>query len=174
MRFISKDTTWTQPMKDYMEQALIKHLKRTHLEPQNCEIKVSLIDRKSKSFKVEVSGEGFIAQNIGKDFYTTANAAALKFKNLALKQAKKAIATKRRKLELVENAYEEVDTFNVLDLISKEKVFKLIPENLERAVEAFEQTDYKFYVFQDLDYNNVISILYRRADDTIGIIRCTY
>ena len=43
---------------------------------------------------------------------------------------------------------------------------------VEVAIKNFEQTDYTFYVFRDIDARNEVAILYKRFDGSLGIIRC--
>ena len=126
-------------------------------------------NRPRKLIKVELSGGGFRAQCTNKDFYVAMTAVASKFKSLVLKQAKKLVSKKRKGLDISI----EADTTDTLeDLISKEKTFILDPIEVETAIKNFEQTDYTFYVFRDIDNSNEVAILYKRFDKSIGIIRC--
>ena len=94
-----------------------------------------------------------------------------KFKSLVLKYTKKRIETKRKSANIdCSDMFAEEP--NLEDLITKEKTFILEPCTVEDAIAAFEQTDYSFYTFRDIDANKEVVILYKRADDTLGMIRC--
>ena len=168
INFNSTNITWTDAMEVYAREAIEKGMKRTTLTDVAYNIKISIIDKKTKLIKVELSGAGFRAQCSNKDFYTAMTSVVTKFKSLVLKQAKKAISKKRRIINLTTE--ESIETLE--DLISKEKTFILEPCDIETAIKNFEQTDYTFYVFRDIDCNNDVAILYKRADNSLGIIKC--
>lgn len=169
INFNTHGITWTEAMETYAKEAIEKSMKRTALLEVPYTIKASIVDKKTKLIKVELSGGGFRAQCTNKDFYTAMTAVASKFKSLVLKQAKKLVSKKRKGLDIVT----EVDAIDTLeDLISKEKTFILDPMEVETAIKNFEQTDYTFYVFRDIDTNNEVAILYKRFDGSLGIIRC--
>lgn len=169
INFNTHGITWTEAMETYAQEAIEKSMKRTTLLEVPYTVKASIVDKKTKLIKVELSGGGFRAQCTNKDFYTAMTAVASKFKSLVLKQAKKLVSKKRKGLDLVT----EVDAIDTLeDLISKEKTFILDPMEVETAIQNFEQTDYTFYVFRDIDAHNEVAILYKRFDGSLGIIRC--
>lgn len=169
INFNTHGITWTEAMETFAKEAIEKSMKRTALLEVPYTVKASIVDKKTKLIKVELSGGGFRAQCTNKDFYTAMTAVASKFKSLVLKQAKKLVSKKRKGLDLAI----EVDAIDTLeDLISKEKTFILDPMEVEVAIKNFEQTDYTFYVFRDIDARNEIAILYKRFDGSLGIIRC--
>lgn len=169
INFNSTNITWTEAMELFAKEAVEKSIKRTALSEVPYTVKASIIDKKTKLIKVELSGGGFRAQCTNKDFYVAMTAVASKFKSLVLKQAKKLVSKKRKGLDITIEA-DTVDTLE--DLISKEKTFILDPIEVETAIKNFEQTDYTFYVFRDIDNMNEVAILYKRFDKSIGIIRC--
>lgn len=169
INFNTHGITWTEAMETYAKEAIEKSMKRTALLEVPYIVKASIVDKKTKLIKVELSGGGFRAQCTNKDFYTAMTAVASKFKSLVLKQAKKLVSKKRKGLDIVT----EVDAIDTLeDLISKEKTFILDPMEVETAIQNFEQTDYTFYIFRDIDTNNEVAVLYKRFDGSLGIIRC--
>lgn len=169
INFNTHGITWTEAMETYAKEAIEKSMKRTTLLEVPYTVKASIVDKKTKLIKVELSGGGFRAQCTNKDFYTAMTAVASKFKSLVLKQAKKLVSKKRKGLDIVT----EVDAIDTLeDLISKEKTFILDPMEVETAIQNFEQTDYTFYIFRDIDTNNEVAVLYKRFDGSLGIIRC--
>ena len=168
INFNTHNIVWTDSMEVYAEEAIEKGLSRTSLTNVVYNIKVAIIDKRTKLIKVELSGAGFRAQCTNKDFYAAMTFVVSKFKSLVLKQTKKAIAKKRKMPEI--HLEEDVETLE--DLISKEKTFILEPCDVETAIQNFEQTDYTFYIFRDIDCNNEVAVLYKRADDMLGIIRC--
>lgn len=168
INFNAQNISWTDAMEVYAKEAIEKGMNRVTLEDMAYTIKLSIVDKKTKLIKVELSGAGFRAQCTNKDFYSAMTAVVSKFKSLVLKYTKKRIA-KKRAIILEDNSAIEDSTE---DLISKEKVFILDPCSLETAIEQFEQTDYSFYTFRDIDNRNEVAVLYRRADNTYGVIRC--
>lgn len=171
--FNTENVAWTQAMEIYTQEAIEKGLKRINDLDTTFTIKVSIVNKKPKLIKVEISFDGFRAQSTGKDFYITINSVVTKLKGLFLKDKKKHINKKRRvkTFEEAEAALSEVES-ELNKNIFKEKLFILDPCTLDSALKQFEQTDYNFYVFKDVDEQNNIAILYRRFDKTIGIIRC--
>lgn len=170
INFNAKDTTWTSAMEEHAKKVLEKIFTRIAV-PVDASffVKTSIIDKKTKMIKVELSGAGFRAQCINKDFYTAMTSVANKYKALVLKQNKKYI-TKKKHATLAEELVTDFDI--VENLISKEKVFIIDACDLATAITKFEQTDYSFYIFKDIDSDEQMAVLYRRADDTFGIIRC--
>ena len=169
INFNTHGIVWTEAMETFAKEAIEKSMKRTALLEVPYTIKASIVDKKTKLIKVELSGGGFRAQCTNKDFYAAMTAVASKFKSLVLKQAKKLVSKKRKGLDIEV----EADTIDTLeDLISKEKTFILDPVEVETAIKNFEQTDYTFYVFRDIDTNNEVAILYKRFDGSLGVIRC--
>ena len=169
INFNTHGITWTEAMETFAKEAIEKSMKRTALLEVPYIVKASIVDKKTKLIKVELSGGGFRAQCTNKDFYAAMTAVASKFKSLVLKQAKKLVSKKRKGLDIEVEA-DAIDTLE--DLISKEKTFILDPMEVETAIQNFEQTDYTFYVFRDIDTNNEVAVLYKRFDGSLGIIRC--
>ena len=169
INFNTHGITWTEAMETFAKEAIEKSMKRTALLEVPYIVKASIVDKKTKLIKVELSGGGFRAQCTNKDFYAAMTAVASKFKSLVLKQAKKLVSKKRKGLDIEVEA-DAIDTLE--DLISKEKTFILDPMEVETAIQNFEQTDYTFYIFRDIDTNNEVAVLYKRFDGSLGIIRC--
>lgn len=169
INFNAKDTTWTPAMEEHAKKVLEKVFTRITLPTEaSFFIKTSIIDKKTKMIKVELSGAGFRAQCVNKDFYAAMTAVANKFKSLIIKQNKKYASKKKHRI--VEDLVSDLDIIE--PFISKEKIFFLDSYDISTAVSKFEQTDYSFYIFKDIDSNDEVVVLYRRADDTFGIIRC--
>lgn len=169
INFNAQNISWTEAMEVYAKEAIAKGMSRAALTDVTYTVKVSIVDKKTKVIKVELSAAGFRAQCTNKDFYNAMTAVVSKFKSLVLKHAKKVISLKRKPADaLIESASLE----GLEDLISKEKVFILDPCSVDMAIKAFEQTDYNFYVFKDIDTNNEVAILYKRFDSSLGLIRC--
>lgn len=172
INFNAKDTTWTPAMEEHAKKVIEKIFTRIAI-PVDASffVKTSIIDKKTKMIKVELSGAGFRAQCINKDFYTAMTSVARKYKALILKQNKKYV-TKKKHIIFDDDSFLENDFIDNSNLITKEKVFIINKCTLEKAITKFEQTDYSFYIFKDLDSDDKMAVLYRRADDTLGIIRC--
>lgn len=171
INFNAKDTTWTPAMEEHARKALEKIFTRIAI-PVDASffVKTSIIDRKTKMIKVELSGAGFRAQCVNKDFYAAMTAVANKFKSLIIKQNKK-YTTKKKRITIDDESF-LIGVLEAESVISKEKVFIIDSCTVEAAITKFEQTDYSFYIFKDIDSDEQMAVLYRRADDTFGIIRC--
>ena len=172
INFTAQNISWTPAMENHAKETIEKSMRRAALEDMNYTVKVSIIDKKAKLIKVELSGAGFRAQCTNKDFYSAMTAVVSKFKSLVLKQTKKRIETKRKSTISFDDDSFLKDLEKEEELITKEKVFILEPCSVEAAIKDFEKTDYNFYVFTDIDSNNETAVLYKRADGTYGIIRC--
>ena len=171
INFNAKDTTWTPAMEEHARKVIEKIFTRIAVPVESSfTVKTSIVDKKTKMIKVELSGAGFRAQCVNKDFYTAMTAVARKFKSLILKQNKKYI-TKKKHITFDDDGFLK-DIIEAETLISKEKVFIIDSCTIEDAIAKFEQTDYSFYIFKDIDSSDEVAVLYRRADDTFGIIRC--
>lgn len=168
--FNAQNISWSNAMEDYAREAIKKGMHRLAATEIVYTVKVSVVNKKTSLIKVELSGAGFRAQCTNKDFYSAMTAVVSKFKSLVLKHTKKTIAKKRNTITF-EGSSSLVDE-KINNLIAKEKIFVLEPIDLETAIKNFEQTDYNFYVFKDMDDQENIAILYKRFDDTLGIIRC--
>lgn len=170
INFNAQNLSWSAAMEDYAREAIEKGMRRIAINDMAYTVKVSVVNKKTSLIKVELSGAGFRAQCTNKDFYSAMTAVVSKFKSLVLKHTKKAIAKKRSTIVFDDSTNLVEEKIN--DLISKEKIFVLEPCDLDTAVKNFEQTDYNFYVFKDIDDGDSVAILYKRFDDTLGIIRC--
>ena len=172
--FNTHSLNWTEAMEVYAQEAIEKGLKRTITSETTYTIKASIVNKKTKLIKVELSSAGFRAQCTGKDFYAAMSAVVTKFKSLVLKHTKKRIDAKRKvkSAEEVVAALAEFERSLYESPVSKEKIFMLEPCTIDTAIEQFEQTDYSFYAYKDIENNNEVSILYKRFDGTIGVIRC--
>lgn len=170
INFNAQNLSWSTAMEDYAREAIEKGMRRIAINDMVYTVKVSVVNKKTSLIKVELSGAGFRAQCTNKDFYSAMTAVVSKFKSLVLKHTKKAIAKKRSTIVFDDSTSLVEEKIN--DLISKEKIFVLEPCDLDTAVKNFEQTDYNFYVFKDIDDGDSVAILYKRFDDTLGIIRC--
>lgn len=170
INFNAQNLSWSTAMEDYAREAIEKGMRRIAINDMAYTVKVSVVNKKTSLIKVELSGAGFRAQCTNKDFYSAMTAVVSKFKSLVLKHTKKAIAKTRSTIVFDDSTSLVEEKIN--DLISKEKIFVLEPCDLDTAVKNFEQTDYTFYVFKDIDDGDSVAILYKRFDDTLGIIRC--
>ena len=174
INFNAQNISWTDAMEVYAREAIEKGMSRAALEDMSYTVKLSIVDKKTKLIKVELSGAGFRAQCANKDFYSAMTAVVSKFKSLVLKHTKKRIDAKRKVKtpDQATLAIAELEAELNTELISKEKVFILDPCSMDEAIARFNQTDYTFYVFKDIDCHNEVAVLYKRADDTLGVIRC--
>ena len=167
INFNAQNISWTEAMEEYAREAIEYGMRRVATNDIVYTVKVSITDRKANLIKVELSGAGFRAQCTNKDFYSAMTAVVSKFKSLVLRHTKKTLAKKRHAAELSEIIDDATE-----QLIFKEKLFVIEPCDIDTAVKNFERTDYAFYVFKDIDYNDEIAVLYKRVDGTLGIIRC--
>lgn len=171
INFNAKDTTWTSAMEEHARKVIEKIFTLIAIPTEaSFFVKTSIIDKKTKMIKVELSGAGFRAQCVNKDFYIAMTAVANKFKSLVIKQNKK-YTTKKKRITFDDESF-LIGVLEAESVISKEKVFIIDSCTLEAAIAKFEQTDYSFYIFKDIDSDEQMAVLYRRADDAFGIIRC--
>lgn len=168
--FNAQNIPWSDSMELFARETIERGMHRTTLNDATYTVKASIVNKKTKLIKVELSGGGFRAQCTGKDFYGAMTAVVSKFKSLVLKKIKKAIAKKRSGI-VFDDSTSLVDK-KINNLIFKEKIFVLEPYDVETAVKNFERTDYNFYIFRDIDDNEAIVVIYRRVDGTLGLIRC--
>lgn len=170
IKFISGKIEFTTAMIRYAEENFEKKITKNFPEFGNAEVKLSNKDSKNR-FKVEISTNGFRAQSINVSYYDAVLDSLAKLHSMILKSKKKLIDCKRKtSLPEFPECYISDETSETL--ISKEKFFVLSSETVDQAIEEFEKTDYTFYVFRDADDKDTVTILYRRYDDTYGLIRC--
>ena len=171
MKFITDKIEWTEAMKDSAEELV--GLKLSRLVDNWKDATVTLKKLNKDKIKVALSLDLFRAQEVGTDFYSVMSKVASTLKQIIRNHKKKYVDKKRNlQIDMYEFLPEEEDEYDITDYVSKEKIFDLKPTTLEISLEEFEQTDYPFYVFKDAKDNNTITIIYRRFDDTYGIIRC--
>jgi len=169
MKFTSDKITFTEAMKSFVEDAFKKKLNKLIPESEFDEVKLTKLN--NDSFKVDLCVDKFRVQATHKDFYAAFAEAVSKIKTVIVKQNKKKIDAKREKKQV--SIFElGVEDPEIVNLISKEKVFVLSPTTVEEAVDELEHTDYSFYVFKNIEDNDNVSIIYKRHDDEYGLIKC--
>lgn len=163
MRFIKTNVEWTESMKVAVKDELLDKLSDIVSCPiDRAEVKATIINHKAK---VEISCNGARAQAVKKDFYEAAKDAVKKLKSIIIKANKKAKTSYKKDSDDILSGKTE-------SLFEKEKMFMLDPITVDDAIANFEMTDYKFYIFRDMDDNNNIAVIYKRQDGKNGIIRC--
>ena len=70
INFNAQNSSWTDSMKVFAQETIEKGMSRAALENMTYTIKLSIVDKKTKLIKVELSGAGFRAQCTNKDFYS--------------------------------------------------------------------------------------------------------
>lgn len=163
MKFLTDKITWTASMKAIAREQVNAKLVRLLDALDKTEFKLSKTG--PDTIKVAVSVDDFRAQAVNDDFYIALSEAVTKLKTLLVKSAKKQTRTNKQKT--TEILLDEADT-----IISKDKTLMLSEISIYQAIENFDKTDYAFYVFKDIDAQGVISILYKKFDNTYGVIRC--
>lgn len=162
MRFIKTNVEWTDSMKVAVKDELLDKLSDiVDCPTDSAEAKVTIIDHKAK---VEISCNGARAQTVKKDFYEAVKEVTKKLKSIIIKANRRAKIYKKVSDDFTDNKVE--------NLFEKEKMFMLDPITVDDAIANFEMTDYKFYIFRDMDDNNNIAVIYKRQDGKNGIIRC--
>ena len=162
MRFIKTNVEWTDYMKVAIQDELLDKLSDIiGAEVENAEAKATIVDHRAK---VEISCNGARVQAIKKDFYEAVKEAIKKLKSIIIKANRRAKIYKKVSDDSTDNKVES--------LFEKEKMFMLDPITVEEAIANFEMTDYKFYIFKDIDDNSNVAVIYKRQDGKNGIIRC--
>ena len=162
MKFTTDKIVWTDAMKEMATETLVKKLDRL-IDPTDAIIKLTRVN--DENIKVTLSLDSFRAQAINSDFYMAMLDAAAILKTIIIKHKAK------YKDHTIKTPVIETDLKDI-ELISKEKIFDLSPISVDEAVRAFEQTDYEFYVYKDIDNDNAITIIYKRFNNTYGSIVC--
>ena len=169
MRFNTDKIEWTESMKEFAESVITKKLDRVIENPSDAEIKITKLNE--DELKLTLCVAGLRAQVVDSDFYMAVTAVAAKIKSIATKAKAKKANPRYKQISMADlGVFDEVE--QLPDLISKEKTFELKPTTIECAIDELECTDYPFYVFKDADADDIISIIYRRYNNTYGLIRC--
>lgn len=172
MRFVTDKISWTDAMKNFIEEIITKRLDRLVDDPLSSEVKIVKLN--DLSVKVEITYSSFRAQAVHFDFYTAAAEAASKLQSIIARNKKKNSRKYSEPIQLSIFDQEELtESEEFLDaFISKEKIFDLTPMSLSEALAIFDCTDYPFFVYKDIEDENNIAIIYKRYGETLGLIRC--
>jgi ribosomal subunit interface protein len=173
--FVAKNTEFDEPTRDFAERQLDKIL--PFLE-EPIEIRLRLEEKKHRRIADLHIGHRFgviqAADETG-DFREAIRLAVDKAKKQAKRSRKKAKDRKRRvkKAAPVEWPIEILDPSTVRaqdgPTIIEHRTFHLQSMSLEEAVGKMEEVDLGFYVFREAAGGRV-SILYKRNDDTLGLL----
>lgn len=163
MKFLGN---FTKSMKSYAKEKLEKLDK--YVDISNAVITFKKF-AKEENVKVEVSINNEIrASKIGADYYDLINDIVEKLCS-QIRRYKSTEEFKSKSYGIADFLYEGEDP-EYLDDISKEKI--LIPTEItsKEAIEDMELLGHDFYIYKDIDRGNDVCVIYKRYDETYGII----
>ena len=161
MKFIGD---FTNAMKEYAKEKLTKIEKYVNIDDATVSFKKF---SKEDKVKVEISLDKIRASKIGDDYYDLIYKVIDKLDS----QIKKYKEKSNVKIGLNNFLYDPLcEDESYLDTISKEKI--LFPDEItsKKAIDEMELLDHDFYIYKDIDKQNDVCVLYKRYDDTYGII----
>lgn len=151
---------FTAAMKNYTEEKLGK-LTNRGIDISNTRVKLTILPNEKL---VEISIDNKIrASEKGEDFYNLVVDVVGKISSQYSR-----FKSYRKSIEFpVEGMAPEIE-----DKIVKEKIFFLNEMTDEEAIENMELLGHSFYVYQDIDRGGRTCIIYKRENETYGIIEC--
>ena len=163
-QIIYAGSNFSEAMKNYTSEKLEK---LESFPEVNGDFRVTLTTLPNKEFNVEISVDNKIrASSVGEDYYALVIDTIQKLQ-LQIKKYRKYIdhKTKGSKYEIEE--YDDVD-----DLIAKEKTLIVDELSIDEAIVEMDILGHNFFIFRDIDCGNEITVIYKRKDERIGLIRC--
>jgi len=152
---------FSEAMKDYTEEKMSK-IERKGVDCENVRVK---FDSTPREFIVEVSINNKIRNcKKGNDFY----AIIVKIVDSICSQI-----TKYKKLDYEENETVESETTeDSLFEVARHKMLFLEEMSQEEAISQMEMLDHDFFIYKDIDLGCDVCVVYRRKNDTYGVIQC--
>lgn len=152
---------FTEAMKNFCEEKVSKLKKVSEFK----NARFSLIVLPNKKFNLEVSLDNSIRMNTaGDDFYA-----------LVVDNVEKLFLKLTKHKKYLDKRHEHTDnfTFDEIDVekVVREKTLMLEDMSREEAIINMELLGHDFFIYKDID-TGYVSVLYRRKDDTYGVIIC--
>ena len=160
-------SNFTQAMKEYTEEKISK---LCQLNQKYAHARVTLTVLPNKKFSVEVSLDNKVRlSSVGDDFYTVLIEVVDK---LFLKLSKY-----KKYLEKRHSTSPKFDIESLLDFddetnIVREKTLIVDKMSREEAIAEMEILGHSFFIYRDIDVMDEITVIYKRKDDTYGLILC--
>ncbi len=163
----SRNVEVTDNMKEYIEKKLSK-LNRI-VKDDNSEVQVRL-EKSHERYTVEITFKmrSIIvrAEETTSDFYASVDNAVNNLERRLKRYKDRFRILKRERTESFQTpGTEEKST----DKVVKVKKFELRPMNLDEALMQIDMLDHEFFVFRNVD-NDQINVLYKRRDGNYGLI----
>lgn len=152
---------FTSAMKSYTEEKIYKLVKKG-IECDSVRVKLEKI---TAGFVVEISINNEIrASKKGEDFYSLVIDVVDKISSQYNR-----FKEYKQTHQISERTIESEDYGN---LIEKEKIFIIQEMTDEEAIETMEVLGHQFFVYKDIDRSNNTCVVYKRNNETYGIIEC--
>ena len=170
MKFYSKDIEFTPAMKQRVEEQvarmekIISSVTNTEDDNISCtlkkdgdEVKVELTISGSQTLRAEESGRDF--DEVGDCVSDSLSEQIRRFKESRIYQKRR---TENKLLE-------DLNIFEIPE-VSKEKFCILDTMTAEEAIHEMELTSHDFYLYKDIDRDEVVCCVYKRYNGTYGLI----
>ena len=168
MEFIIRGDN-TESIKNYIESKISKLEK--YLSDDS--LRVTVVTKKegrNQKIEVTIPGNGFILRNetINADLYAAIDEVVDKLER-QIRKNKDKINKKRNKKIIEDFEFGLEEEFDEDEKIVKRKEVELKPIDEEEAIIQMEMLGHSFFVYKDIDTNN-ICVIYKRKNGNYGII----
>lgn len=156
----------TDSIREYVMNKLNK-MEKYFDDPNNVSVKI-LFSVRGREQKIEVTinsrGYDLRAEVSHSDMYAAIDLAVDKLERQIRKHKTKMMSRERAQIVYEDDIYEEES----YDVIKRKKVY-LKPMDEEEAIVQMEMLGHTFYIFKDIE-TETVKVLYKRYDDTYGVI----
>ena len=168
MEFIIRGDN-TESIKNYIESKISKLEK--YLSDDS--LRVTVVTKKegrNQKIEVTIPGNGFILRNetVNADLYAAIDEVVDKLER-QIRKNKDKINKKRNKKIIEDFEFGLEEEFDEDEKIVKRKEVELKPIDEEEAIIQMEMLGHSFFVYKDIDTNN-ICVIYKRKNGNYGII----
>ena len=169
--YASKNYKITEKFKEIVERKLSKF---DRYFTKNYDVKVNCTEQNKKSkLEITVNADGmFVRSEVwGDNMYNNIDLAMPKLEKQIVKGADRYNA----KFKRTTNKYEYLEELPVekVGKLVKTKRFELEPTTVEDAQSYMEALGHSFYIFLNAA-TGLVSVVYKRSDNNIGLIEITY
>jgi len=171
INYVAKNYKITDKFKDILEKKLAKF---ERYFTKNYDVKVSCTEQNKKSkLEITVNADGmFVRSEVwGDNMYNNIDTALPKLEKQILRGADRYNGKFKRET----NKYEYIEELPVekVGQLVKTKRFELEPTTVEDAQSYMEALGHNFYIFLNAA-TGLVSVVYKRSDNNIGMIEITY
>ena len=165
---VAKNSTIGEKLKEIVEKKIAR-LDKYFVADADCKV---VCKQEGKLSKMEVSilykGSLVRAEVSGENFYEDIDAVLPKIEKQIYRQKSK-IASKLKKDAFLDKQLFIQDSSVSESKLVKTKTFDLTPMNTEEAITQLDLLGHSFYIFQDIDTNEV-RVVYLRESGDVGLI----